>query len=479
MLYLVCTYIFLRPALSTVVVADDLTNPFGYEFRSLNDFLERSNGHFNYVGQLVGSSTSALWAMAIGVFGVNFTLAYGATKFLTFVVALLAITNVSKRILHFAGVECNLWTIRMVTLLVGAGFMQLHVPWSNDPVASYPVNGFFSAATGYAFIGSYFWTLKSCSLPKSLLVGLIGVVATLMYEYNVFAVVGVIPIAIYEWSKRKENRSQLIKVLRRDFVVISPAIAIAVSFYARARDNGIYYTGTDVSVDQSFVSKSVVALANSLPGASWPRSEAWLWLQESPRFGYVSVIPVLVVMFASVAVLTTVHVLSRDIREGAFALVSMTRLAIAGSPVLMYWLGSTMIQSNTVKVKAEESGLGEVYLYYSVGTLAVATLLTLGYIGSLRDCSRKHRRLIFITVFLILVAYQANVNDAIQRQFNSNFAPTVSLINAIDSRVPMVERCRALSGWVAVGWPTYYEQGMILGLNRHFHRYAGEPFCSR
>lgn len=476
-LYFICTYSFLRPAITTVVVADDLINPFNYEFRSLNDFLERSNGHFNYIGHLIGSLTFAFWARAIGSLGINFTLVYGITKFLIFVVSLLAIANASKRILHFAGGDCNLWMLRMFTLLVGAGFMQLHVPWSNDPVASYPVSGFLSAAVGYIFVGSYFWIIKSDSVPKSLLVGLIGVVATLMYEYNIFAVVGVVPIAIYGYSKCAETRNQLIKLIRRDIVAISPAIIVAVSFYARARNNGNYYAGTDISVDRSFMLSSLIAFTNSLPGAGWPRSEAWLWLQESPRYGFVSIPLVVVSVITSVATLTIVSVLSRGLRDGAYSRLSMTRLVIAGSPVLVYWLGSTLIQANTTKVKAEESGLGEVYLYYSVGALAVATFVAIGYLQFLQNYSSKRLRLISATVLVVLLAYQANVNDAIQKQFNRSFVPTVSLIDAIDGGVPMVERCTALSEWVAIEWPAYYEEEMLLGLNQHFHRYEGEPFC--
>jgi len=366
----------------------------------------------------------------------------------------------------------------MFTLLVGAGFMQLHVPWSNDPVASYPVSGFLSAAVGYAFVGSYFWIVKSDSLPKSLLVGLIGVVATLMYEYNIFAVIGVVPVAIYEYLKRAETRIQLIKLIRRDMVVTLPAIIVAVSFYARARNNGIYYAGTDISVDRSFMLNSLVAFANSLPGASWPRSEAWLWLQESPRYGLVSIPLVLVSMVTTVAALIIVNVLSQDVRDGANSRLSVTRLLIAGSPVLIYWIGSTLIQANTTKVKAEESGLGEVYLYYSVGALAVATFLTLGYLQLLQNHSPTRLRLFSITILVVLLAYQTNVNDAIRKQFNSNFAPTVSLIDAIDRGVPMAERCKALSDWAAIEWPTYYEQEMFLGLNQHFQRYEGQPFCN-
>ena len=59
----------------------------------------------------------------------------------------------------------------------------------------------------------------------------------------------------------------------------------------------------------------------------------------------------------------------------------------------------------------------------------------------------------------------------------ASLEPNRALLAAFSSQATVPYRCRALLDWSNGGWPDYYEEGMIEGLQAAYRHYHREEFC--
>ena len=284
-LFLALLALLLRPILLTTVAADDLINPFSQIFHAgtgIDPILRRTwhyvsiTGHFNYIGQSIGSFVLLIWAYLIGNFNVRYSTIYSVTRFIVYTLTILVSAQLLRMLLKTAEINVSKWLTRFLILL-GLGLtLQIHVPWSNDPVASYPLSGYLTASVGLTFIVMFLRVVERPTTTTTLLASLTGVFGVLYYEYNLFAVLAVGPLIVVHLWRIRQDVAVLRHWLVRYSLVVGPAMLTTVYFYLRNRAASAAYTGTAISYAGDFVPTFARGLVSALPFSSWSIATDWL-----------------------------------------------------------------------------------------------------------------------------------------------------------------------------------------------------------
>lgn len=481
--YVLATGLLLRPILITTVSADDLINPFTQIYHagtSIDSVMRRTwnstsaTGHFNYVGQSIGSVVVMIWTYLIGNFGIRFSAVYAATKFLVYLFCLVVGAAAIRSALSFMGINMSAWPARIWILIVTATFLQIHVPWSNDPVASYPLAGFLTAAIGVMFIVFVIALSNSESLVKAFVVGIFGVFAVLYYEYNSFAILSVAPILLYGFWQDRKSKTDLIKRVKLSLLFVGPAAITTAYFYLSHKAASANYNGTALSFQAPFAKTFVNGVASTFPASSWKIAHEWLTGPLSrPTQSWLPYVFGLVVL-GSMYPLRSRWGSRQFIRE-----VKWQGVFIGCSPFIIYWLGATLTQTATEKVQLEAVRIGQVYNFYAVGVtcLAIISIVLLSLVNW-RNVPTLLRS-VLLTMVLFFGAYQYIVNWNVMIQFNGATSGSRNLLVAYAEKPPMEQRCAALNTWKTMGWPEYYWLDMELGLNASYEIFHGELFCKQ
>lgn len=481
--YVLATGLLLRPILITTISSDDLINPFSQIYHagtSIDSVLRRNwsfipaTGHFNYVGQSIGSIVVMFWTYLIGNFGIRFSAVYAATKFLVYLFCLVVSATAIRSALIFVGVRISAWSARIWILLATAITLQIHVPWSNDPVASYPLAGFLTAAIGILYIVFVLALSNSDSNVRAFSVGVFGAFGVLYYEFNSFAVFSVAPIILYwVWQDRK-SKTVLINRMKMGLLSVGPAAITTVYFYLSNRAASANYNGTALSFKAPFAKTFVNGVAGTFPATSW--NIAHEWLTESLTRPTESWFP----YFLGLVVLGSMYPLRGRWESRLFIQeVKWQKVLTACSPFVIYWIGATFTQTSTEKVQLETVRLGQVYNFYAVGVtcLAIISIVLLSLVNW-RNVPVLLRS-VLLSMVLFFGAYQYIVNWNVMIQFNGATSGSRNLLVAYAEKPPMEQRCAALNTWKTMGWPEYYWLDMELGLNASYEIFHGELFCKQ
>lgn len=483
-LFLLASALILRPVLLTAVTADDLINPFSQTYHagtSIDPIMRRTwhfvsiTGHFNYVGQSIGSFFVLIWMYLIGNFGIRYSTVYAISKFATYVICLVLAAEVVRIILRRGGVAVGRWHARIWVLIGVAGFIQLHVPWSNDPVASYPLAGYLTAAVGFGFI---LLVLISCvrqQLIWSVVTGLAGSFAVLYYEFNSFAVLAVGPfIAVTLWRLRTDRKILLKNMLHAAFMV-GPAAMTTAFFYLKNRAASANYSGTAISLSGQFPVTFRNGIISAFPGSSWPIAREWLG--HPVNFGYHSTRNFLLGVFFLGVLFAVVR------KEGSVKRLSgrldWTVLLALILGLGIYWLGATFTQTSTQKIQDEAKRIGQVYNYYAIAATCLAMIVIIVLVLVPWTAIKRPIVGLFAVILILITGYQYTLNWNVLAQFNAIMKPSRDLLAAYAEQPEMPERCAALDRWKLMGWPEYYWLDMELGLNLSNEIYHGESFCKR
>jgi hypothetical protein len=482
-LYFIALYVVLRPVLLTTVAADDLINPFSQLYHggsSLPDILRNNwkvvtaTGHFNYIGQSIGSAVVYLWLFFVADLEIHYTTVYAVSKYVVFAISFLVLAELIRATLRYGGFATHRWRIRAGVLVTAGLLIQIHIPWSNDPVASYPLAGYLTAAVGFAFILLFLWTTASWTWTRVGITGAFGVLAVLYYEFNSFALAAVGPVLAYEILRQRRDPQLLRQRVTQAFACVGPAALTVVYFYSRNKAQSANYEGTAISLGDRFPTVFRNGMLSSLPGTSWSRAEDWMpypspWTQR------------IILYFAiALGLIGSILWLTRKVAsETASSSRSITRLLIASSALFIYWAGATLTQTATVKIQKEASGIGQVYNYYAIGASAFGALFVVAAFAVDRRKIPLAVRGLVLGAVILVCANQYRTNTNVTIQFNGVVVPTGNLLNVYSEGRDMTQRCQALDWWKTMGWPEYYWLDMEIGMNLSYELYRGEPFCRR
>lgn len=483
--FLASLALLLRPVLITNVAADDLLNPFSQIYHAgtgIDPILRHTihdvgaTGHFNYIGQAVGNLAVLIHTYLIGNFSFRYSTVYGFSRYLSFLVTFIIVARAIRDVSAPMGLGLSVWRARFLVLLVFAATLQIHVPWSNDPVASYLFAGYLTVALGIGFIILYLRAFHSNRIVDAIWVGVVGVVAVQYYEFNTFAVLSVSPLmAMSLWQARAARHGLLRRILISAICVV-PAAVITLYFYFQNKAASADYSGTAMSFSGPFLRTFRNGMVGALPAASLKIASDWLQDSIHPTTQAVSSV---------VSGIALLLVMMRFWRKSPTTSTSLSfrKLLLFISPFLIYWLGATFTQTATLKVQQEAVRLGQVYNYYAVGStcLVIIGILFVMWLepriarANIRNISAK----ILLLAVSLLCVVQFVVNWNVMVQFNGATSGSSRLMIAFAEAPPMDQRCAALDLWKTMGWPEYYWLDMELGLNSAYRIYRNEEFCAR
>jgi hypothetical protein len=467
----------LHPVLTTVVVADDLIGPFSMYIDAgpgLMDNLRAgwaaaSYGHFNYLGQLIGGFINWAW-MQLMINGIRFSTIYYFSKLFVFILVVFASCSAITSLARLWGDQIEVQKLRVFVALAMIATFQLHLVWSNDPVASYPMSGYASVVVGL-------WALKFAaialqdpeSIRKAVLASTSFLCAVLYYEMNVALVPAIAILAVsYVISESTRRKNTMRTLFRTSLVYVIPGLLV-LELQRQNAIESIAYDGTAIRYSNEFFGTFFRLMASSLPYSSWHLASDWVVNFPSPD-KHIR----LFVVFILLALFSFWYSSRRMKRNSNFHWFWWS------CPVLFtYWAAATAIQSSTIKVQNEATRIGYVYNFYAIGSLAVSILLAfLMYIFFSR-VRRLIVRLPFLAVVVILCLGQIHVNESIQEKHFNMLPQSRNLLVSFTERWPIESRCGWLEEWLRMGWPIYYSNAMASGLERVYLNEFSEPFCGR
>jgi hypothetical protein len=467
----------LRSVLSTVVVADDLIGPFSMYVSAGSGFMDHlrvswdaaSYGHFNYVGQIIGGVVNWTW-MQLMLHGVRFSTIYFLTKLLVFTAVVYSAASMITAIGQLWAVQMNRARLRLFIALSMIATLQLHLVWSNDPVASYPMSGYASVVIGLIALRL---CARALNNPKSwvsaILAALSLLIAVLYYEMNIALIPAIATLGFTYALSNKERRSNALRILLRLSMIYVIPTLIVVELQRQNAGESVVYEGTAIRLSGSMLTTFAKLTVSSLPYSSWHLASDWVG--DFPGINqHVLTLSVFVLIAA-----TTIGVV---LRRGHTPLHPHTTWW--GIPMLViYWLAATGIQASTVKVQNEAIRIGYVYNFYAVGSVVVTIILALLMYAFFIKSRRKRASIPVVVGFLVLCLGQIHVNESIQEKHFKMLPQSRNLLVSFSEQWPLAKRCFWLEEWLKMGWPDYYSNSMTTGLERSYSDEFNQPFCGR
>jgi hypothetical protein len=265
--------VLIRPILTTAIVADDFIGPFSQFHQSGAGLISSlrfgynaaSYGHFNYVGQIIGALANWIWMQLQGQFGIRYSTIYATSKFLVILFAISQAARLSQRILTTDRSSSAIWKIRIAIAIALAATIQLHIVWSNDPVGSYPLSGYLSAAIGMMVLNTAFSFFTEKTVRNFVVLTFILIGAILYYEMNIALLASVGILALVFEYRNKSTTGNFIKPLAISFaaLVFPTAITFFLQFHYSAESAS--YAGTAVALNGKSLQVFGNSLVSSLP----------------------------------------------------------------------------------------------------------------------------------------------------------------------------------------------------------------------
>ena len=448
----------LYSAIHTPLVADD----FGIALSQVSkvnetwmhqiylSFVDFNSGtHFNLIGALVSHFYVKFWLGVSTQLDLNLHWIFWTLKFLCFIFA----SEVCSRIVREL-VRVDFLKIRVVVAIVFMTFIQIHTPWSNDPVTNFTLSGFFSAP--FACIALLFVIRKYESPTTKNLILCFGFnfLAILVYELNVAIIAAEIVFLLFVLSKTPNSLVFLFPITLNGLLVIFFKLNFATSASS--------YGGTTVEIGEKVVSTLGLNIASSFPGSGWVTSFRLI------RFPHLGSMQMALIFF--IACLS--FLLLRYIAQGPEQIIR-TPLKAPIAALLSLAFFALFIQSLTPKIQSETSKLGYVYTAYAVTYMVSVIFLTLLFFKLSQE-----RKKIFIIFIVIFGCIQGYLNLGLHNWLYQNLQPNLSLVKlAILPGSTNSERCIALNNWTAGPWPDYYETQVKDGLDEYAKLMGEKVFC--
>jgi hypothetical protein len=474
--YIGLSALFLRPILTTAIFADDFVNPFAqYASVGLSPSetihfawtQTNATGHFNYLGQLIGTIYTAVLLWIASVPGIRFSTMYALLKLFSFIGVATMTAALLRETCRYIGREISLWRSQILVTVCLFSTLQIHIAWSNDPVGSYPLAGFVSALVGLAGFTATLVAVRYRVAWMPWLAAAVGAFSVVYYEINA-AVVAASVLLLVLHGVFVEPPSNRWKFARYAAPVAVVPLVLVLLLQRRAAPQSGNYGGTSFVLGKTMVRTYGKNLVSSLPTAAWGLTREYL---DNPlQLRVVAVVTFTVVA----AVLATLG--SKFGLQGSSNSWSGRRVLCVVLPLCAYWAGATLIQSSTSKVQVEVTRIGHVYNFYAIGAVVVALLMALAvHLAPIERMKAVLPSIVVVFTMFALTQYMINWN--LSSQFNATTVPNQRLLVAYSERWSMDERCEALTTWASGVWPEYYEAGMINGLQAAYQNFHGEPFC--
>ena len=455
--------------ISAPLIADDFITIFEpinqqTDIFSVGSFLQKVfyliefGTHVNLIGQTIGLIFMNSW--------LNFAIYMQIPLFMGYVILRVTLWGF---LLHSSYCTAKLFVrfdsrSRVYFFATFACLLQIHALWSSDPITSFPFAGLL--ASTFLFY-SIFFSQKILINDKSfhlLLLIPLNIVVFSLYEMNICLVLYQVLLISHLYRSQVKQFSFCAKAV---FCSVLPTVFNAFTALTFAKQKHLY-SGTSFNFED--IPKVVVTfifnLLSVVPYFSWSFS-------VSQKFGiheYLWMINFFVVLgtlifFFFIRLHTSASFRRNKEKESCYdpyyPLVSMA-------------LGSTIVQSTTLKVQNETSGPHSVYIFH-LNLLVCAVVLGTVFLVKFSEIERKRTCLsLFLAVAILLQTCQNGVQNVL---LSREFAPNMRIINSLTEKVEISERCRILEEWQARDWPREYADTLNSGIDYFSLKVQGEKFC--
>lgn len=431
-------------------------------------------GHFNPIGQLLG----ALYHFV--AFGLSAELHVSPQLFhiaSSFTLIWLTVLAASYALVCAARFVRNrdafpIGRIFALVATIAAITIQIH-PWSNDPVTTYSMAGFGSAAVGFLLLALAFRAMSPNTnmWVGTLSVTVVSIFAVLYYEMLVAAVVATAVVyvgAIVPRAERtRQNLARVIALL--GFGVVVPALVFLGGRVLAAPASSSNYTGTSVSLSVEAARTWAYSMIGTVPGGAWPYS----LYRIDPMALSRNAIVVAGLLCLGIVALAIVWW-----RSTPLELSRTKRLWVPVLALFTLWALSVAAHAVTPKYISEITAPGLVYLFYAVGVMSAAIAI----VGATIAIPRKRLQNVAIIALPLICAFavvQQGINwtlgDLMRSAYSQNADLAAMSTQGTDTEAA---RCAALDAWMARPWPDYYLQTVTVHLDENYDQVFGDEFCS-
>jgi hypothetical protein len=432
-------------------------------------------GHFNPVGQAIGAGYH------FGAFTVSARLGLSPQYYDVIVGSLLlwlAVLGAASFLtwgLRNAGIResVSYWPVFALLSAVVAATVQLH-PWSNDPVTSFGPAGWGSAAIGFALLAL---AMRAITPGRKgwadfVLIGGLAVFDVLYYEMLVGMIAGSAVIYLLALLRARARRDKA--AIRRVWGLTALGVVLPAAVFIGGRLLAIpaaesNYTGTTVAFGPGALVAWRAAMIGALPAGGWP------YLFRMSRSVDLAPKAMLVALFLCLGVGGLIAAWSRTSRIAVVWTRSSTILLGSAAAT---WALTTALHTTTPKYIDEIKEPGQVYLYYAVGVICVAILVSWAIIALVPRAPSAARVVALVLLGMFLVV-QVSLNWRLATESVVAFTPNAVLGGAaMSDTAPETDRCAALVGFAERPWPTYYRTAIVEDSQEDYRLAFGKTFCS-
>ena len=380
-----------------------------------------------------------------------------------------------SELLRLAGKTLSRWSVLFVSSTVIFVSLQNHGVWSNDPVSGYPLAGFGSVILGLAVLVCSLRTIRlGITASRITVLTIVTTTSVLYYELNVGMIMGITPLLVISAIRHAPDAqtsifSRFKKLLLVSIPCFVPALAL---IWGRILSGSSTqsYGGTTVRLGSQAIHTFLNGIISTFPGSAWALSRESLGGSINVLAGVFPIVAILVVV-------VTMFLYSESQQTRAKQKFDAWLVTAGLTSLLIFWFVGVGVQSVTSKVQDESPRIGYVYTYYAIGATVVALLISLAvlYFGPLLRI--KSSIVVAALILSVIASCQLTVNWRLMDKMYSSLEPNRALLVAFSSQTSIPYRCRALLDWSNGGWPDYYEEGMINGLQAAYNHYHHEDFC--
>ena len=471
----------LLPITRVPVIGDDFFVLFQSQGQSDGDFFAWVSlawgwglqaGHFNPVGQVLGGSYHFFALPITSMLGIAPHHYYVAGSYTLITLSVVAAAYATQSMMRFVWTDSAVpfWRVYGLLATVAGVTVQLH-PWSNDPVTTYSMAGFGSAAIAFLLLGMAFSAVQTERVGALRLAAIsaLSVFAVVYYEMLVAAVAAT--AVVYVWAIIRPRPDIPDHRRRAVLLVIVSVVLPAVVFvggraYVSLVSGTGGYTGTSVALGFDTVRTLAFGMASSLPGGAWPYT---LYRVDPIEFGRAAIVTSFVLVLALIA-LTLIWS-----RQKTQPLGKPLDLWVPATSLVVLWVLSTLAHAITPKYIAEVSAPGLVYLFYAVGMLVLTVVIAVAVMA----CRvTRMWRVAFLMMLMWFAVGQQSINWTLSTIMRDAYVVNTDLGGAAnDADLSIEARCDRLQSWIDRGWPQYYLDAVVEYVPKSFEQLTGERFC--
>jgi hypothetical protein len=487
--YLAIAYLLLAPVLQTYVIADDFEGPFAQTLHASSGLSgalswawhQSSSGDLTRIfGATVADVVNWGWLWLSRALDTSIQHVYSLLRMAVLIAAAVAAASYWWIVARSWLRPVRWFTALLLSSVALFGTVQLHALWSNDPVESFTLAGYGSAAVGLVLLTLTVWVVRAPSIGRFAAATALALVGVSYYELNVGAVIGgAIILAAAAWERRREFRALARYCLGIAVFCGVPAIWLLATRAASSADK---YAGRTLHASGA-LHTFVIGLVSSLPGAAWHVENSVIPGSHAVSLGEcLSAVVVMAAVAAWMLLAGRVGPAGTDPEGEPAGRPAQSRLMLvaAVAAAVVYGLFAIALEAATVMSQELEHGIGYVYTSYAVSSTVVALALAGGAwllfarAGRGILLARAGVALVAIVFVAVQLSYNVRAKDAV----NALYAHNQLLDNNFAARVPEASRCAALASWLTNVWPDYYQADVVIGTDRAYRYFYGQPFCS-